>query len=814
MTIVNLRADQLRAVIPAGELPASTRDIEPLSDIAGQDRALDAIRFGLGIDAEGYNIVVSGPTSSGRNTAADQLVRAAAKSRPASNDWFYVYNFADPFRPRAASLPAGVGARLQQDMGRLVDACRNEIPKAFESDSYQERSTRALEPVTKERDQLLEDLQRTASRQGFAVNITPMGFVAVAVGQDGRPLAPEVVASLPEEIQAAIEQRRAVVEQAITSAVRDLRRLDAAARDAIRVLDRDILNFVVGHLLEELRAAYGGYDGMGAQLDAIAADIAANLDQYKRFTQAALQETPAQLVAQAMEEREQLLKRYGVNLFVLRDDGQASTAPVVHERHPTYFNLFGRIDYEARFGALTTDFTRIRPGSVHQANGGFLIVQLEELLTDGRAWLMLKRALKTHEVRVEGIGDLVMPFPAVNLVPEAIPLDLKVVLIGQPQTVALLGALDPDMAELFKVRAEFEPDSPSAETTVRSYAAFVRKTADASGLPPFDHDALVEVVRYANRLAARQDRLTSRYGAVSDLCHEAGQLARAESAGEVTGRHVLAAIDAKRRRSSMIPDRLRRMIAEGTLHVETEGAAIGQVNGLAVYDIGSFAFGTPMRISCRTGLGRRGVVAIEREVERSGAIHSKGVLVLSGYLVGAFGRERPMTFIASLTFEQSYDEVEGDSASSAELYAILASLADAPVRQDIAVTGSVDQFGRVQAVGGVTEKVEGFFDVCAERGLTGSQGVIIPATNVVNLTLRPDIVEAVAQDRFHVWSVERIEEGLELLTGVPAGTPADDGTYPEGTIFRRVVDRLEAMHRLAVTSEAPLGAVVTTTASS
>ena len=801
--VIALRSEQLRAVLADGELPASTKEIEPLSSITGQERALDALRFGLDMAPEGYNVIISGLTSSGRNVAAEQLVVAAAAERPPSPDWFYLYNFADPFKPKAASLPAGLGGKLQRDMARLADVCRNEVPKAFESESYQERSTKALEPVSNERDRLLEDLQRAAGGQGFTVNITPMGFVAIPVGQDGRPLTPEVVGSLSQEVRASIEQKREAVETAIHATVRELRRLDAMAREAIEALDRDVLSFVVGHVLAELRAAYGEFDGMGAHLDAIEADIAANLDQYKRFTQAVLQETPAQLVAQAMEEREQLLRRYGVNLFVLREDGAAKGAPVVQERHPTYFNLFGRIDYEARFGALTTDFTRIRPGSMHQANGGFLIVQLEDLLSDGRSWLMLKRALKTHEVRVEGIGDLVMPFPAVNLVPEAIPLDVTVVLVGQPHTVALLGALDPEFGELFKVRAEFEPDSMAGEETVRSYAAFARKIADANGLPPFDRDALAEIVHYGNRLAARQDRLTSRYGAIADLCQEAAQIAMRGQASVVAGEHVLAATEAKRRRSSMVPDRLRRMITEGTLRVETAGREVGQVNGLAVYDIGNFAFGTPMRISCRTGLGRRGVVAIEREVERSGAIHSKGVLVLSGYLIGAFGRERPLTFTASLTFEQSYDEVEGDSASSAELYAILASLADVPVRQDIAVTGSVDQFGRVQAVGGVTEKVEGFFDVCSEQGLSGSQGVVIPKTNVINLTLRPDVIRAVAEGRFHIWAAERIEDGLELLTGVPAGEPQADRSYPEGTIFRRVVERLEAMHALAISAEGP-----------
>ncbi len=796
MTARLLRPDEFRARLPLQELPASTRDIPPLERVTGQQRALEAISFGLDIAAEGYNITVSGPSSSGRDTAVRLVLAEHAPSRPPAPDWCYLYNFADPYRPRASSLPSGLGDDLQRDLGRLVDACRTEIPRAFDGESYQERSASVLEPIGRARDKALEEMQRIASQQGFAVNITPMGFVAVPVGQDGRPLAPEVLSSLPAELRDSIEARGNVVQEAVAGTVRELRKFDSQARDAIAALDKEVTRFVVGHILDELRQAYGQY-GLADHFDAVENDILVNLDQYKRFTQLMLQQLPPHLVAQAAEERDLLLRRYTVNLFVTHGDKPPDGAPVVEERNPTYFNLFGRIDYQARYGSLTTDFTQVRPGAVHMANGGYLVLQLEELLTDARAWLMLKRALKSREVRVEGVGDLMLPMPTINLVPGAIPLDVKVILIGQPSTVALLEMLDPDFPELFKIRAEFEPDTQVDTATLASYAAFVRRTTDTCSLRPFSGAALAEVVHYGNRLVGRQDRLTTRYGAIADLCQEANEVAAARSAAEVDAADVLAAIAGKRRRSSLIPDRLRRMIAEGTLHVETSGAVAGQVNGLAVYQVGSHAFGTPVRISCRTGLGRRGVVAIEREVERSGAIHSKGVLVLGGYLTGTFGRRRPLTFTASLTFEQSYDEVEGDSASSAELYAILTAIAGAPIRQDVAVTGSVDQFGRIQAVGGVTEKVEGFYDVCLEIGLTGTQGVIIPDSNTVNLTLRPDIVQAAEAGRFHIWAVSTVEDGLEILTGIPAGYIQSDGSYPEATLFRRVVDSLEELHHLA-----------------
>ena len=733
-----LRAEQLRVQIAPEAVPASTAECEPLERVTGQERALEAIAFGLKVDADGYNIAVSGPPASGKNTAARLMVEAAAATRPPVPDWCYLYNFRDPYHPRAVSLPPGLGDALRHDLAELVDLCRTEIPKVFESESYQERRSQVLEPLGKEREQILEAMQSSAGQLDFAINVTPMGFVATPSGQDGRPLSPETLSSLPTDLQEAIQHRGESVQEIVAATVRQLRQIDVRAREAVAALDTEVGRFVIGPVVEELRTAYGKL-GLSEHCDAVEADILTNLDHYRRFTEEAMAKMPPQGLTQVTEEREQLLKRYAVNLLVTHGDQPSAHAPVVVERQPTYANLFGRLNYQARFGSLTTDFTLIRPGAVHMANGGYLILQAPDVLTEARSWLKLKRCLKSKEVRVEDIAEGMAPLPTVNLIPEAIPLDLKVILIGPPLLFALLDALDPDFSLLFKVQAEFEPDTDWNETRIAAYASYVRRTVDRCGLRHFANDALVELLRYGTRLAGRQDRVSTRYGAVSDLCEEANQIAAEEGAAQVQARHVLAALAGQERRSGLVPDRLRRMIAEGTLHVETSGAVVGQVNGLAVYQIGRRAFGTQTRITCRVGLGRRGVVHIEREVERSCAIHTKGVLVLSGYLAGTFGRQRPLAFTASITFEQSYDEVDGDSASSAELYAILASLARVPIRQDIAVTGSVDQFGNIQPVGGVTEKVEGFFDVCREIGLTGSQGVIISATNVINLTLRDDV---------------------------------------------------------------------------
>lgn len=789
--IVELPADRLRARLELGSLPVSTREVEPLERLIGQDRAQEAISFGLGLGADGYNIAISGLPGSGRTTAAQQLVRAVAAGAPQGKDWVYLHNFADPSHPRAASLPAGLGARLQRDLGLLAEACRKDIPQAFESDSYQERVKEVLEPLNKAREQTISEMQRAATAQGFTVNVTPMGFVIVPLGRDGRPLSPEVLAGLPRDMREQIEKRSEFVEGLVEQAMRELRKLDASTREAVTRLDEDVASFVISHIIEELTARYGGF-GLASQIEAIRADIMANLAQLKQLSQAALSQLPPHILGEVTNEREVLLRRYGVNVLVSRPETDGG-APVIEERNPTYHNLVGRIDYEAHFGSLTTDFTHIRPGALHRANGGYIILQLEDVLFDPRAWLMLKRTLKTRELRVEGIGDLVMPFPAVNLTPEGVPFEGKVILIGEPFTMAMVEMLDPEFGRLFKVRADFEPDSTLEPENIAAQIRFIGRVVDDCRMQPFSREALAEVLQFSARLTGRQDRLSTRFGELSDLCKEAGHFANVDRSEVVTAEHVRKAIASRRGRASMIPDRLREMILEGTRRVETEGSVAGQVNGLAVYQVGTHAFGTPMRISCRVGAGRRGVIAIEREVERSGAIHSKGVLVLNGYLTGTFGRDRSLAFTASLTFEQSYDEVEGDSASCAELVVILCALANAPIRQDVAITGSVDQFGRVQAVGGVTEKIEGFFDVCNARGLTGSQGVVIPATNVSHVTLRPEVVDAVAAGRFHVWTVERVEDAIELLTGIPAGARDSQGNYPVGTLYHRVTVALDEL---------------------
>ncbi len=786
-------ASAMRLVMPSG-VDGSGTEVAPIDGVAGQDRAREAIEFGLAIAGEGYNIVVSGTPSSGRNATALLHVEAAARSRPPAPDWCYVHNFSDPRRPRAIRLPAGTARELERLLAQLAEVCKTELPRAFDSDAYAAKVQQTIQPLTQEREGILEQLQDHARQQGFVLNPTPMGLVPVPRDPAGNPMTPDEYNALPPAARETLDTTVSGVQEAIATAMRQVRHIEAQARQAVEAVDREITRFVVGHVFEDLQQRFGG-DGLHDHFAAIESDVAANLAVFKRFTDGFAENAPEGVVTQFTAQREMVLRQYQVNRFVSNDpDGHA---PVKEERHPSLSSLFGHVEFENRMGTMITDFMHVRAGAFQVANGGFLILQLPDVLADPRAWVTLKRALKTREVRAADPAEGILPFPTVDLQPQGIPLDLKVILVGDPRTVAILDALDPDFAALFKIRAEFEPDVEVTKASVEALARFVARLRKETGLQPFTAGGIEEVVQFASRLAGQQDRLSTRLGLIGDLCAEAHQVALKDGAPEVTAAHVLAALAAQRGRSGLLADRLRRMIASGVLRVDTVGSVVGQINGLAVYDVGHYAFGTPARITCRIGLGRQGVVAIERETERSGAIHTKGVLVLSGFLAGTFGRRRPLTFNASLTFEQSYDEVEGDSASSAELYAILTALADIPVRQSIAVTGSVDQFGNVQAVGGVTEKVEGFFDLCDALGLDGQQGVMIPATNVRSLTLRPDVIAAAREGRFHIWAIARIEEGIELLTGIPAGTLNESGAYPEGTIFRRVADVLAAMHEVA-----------------
>jgi len=757
----------------------TTADVTPLGAMVGQDRGVGAIAFALDVADGGYNLFVAGPSGTGRSTTVRAQVERVAAGRCAPSDRCYVHNFVDPDRPIAIELPAGTGPGLARDLGRFVDRARQEIPRVFEGEEYRRRRQEVIDGLAERRDALLKEVAEFAAGLRFGIEVTPMGIASGPL-EDGKPLSREAFEALADERKADIAARADRVKEKVDATLPNIRTAEREAHAALHAIDREVALFAVGHLLDELRSSYAALRAVLAHLDAVQEDLIDHLDDYRTSEPGPL--------PNALFGATPSWERYGANILVTHDP--SAGAPVVLEPIPTHANLLGRIDYRSSFGAIRTDFSLLKAGALHRANGGFLIVQARDLLVSPFSYEALKRALRDRELRIESPAEQLSLYPTAGLKPAPIPLDVKVILIGDAQTYALLHRLDEDFTKLFKVKSEFGPAMDLEAASIRSYAGFVSKSARARGLLPFGKDAVGAIVEAGARAAEHQGRLSTRFDEIEEIVVEADHWARAAASGLVRAEHVGRAIDERERRASLVEDEIQRLIDEGTLAIDTRAKIVGQVNGLAVLDFGDHAFARPSRITARTGMGGEGVVDIEREAKLSGPTHSKGVLILSGYLIGQYARERPLVLSARLTFEQTYGGVEGDSASAAELFAILSSLTDLAIDQGIAVTGSLDQLGLVQAIGAVTEKIEGHYKVCLSQGLTGTQGVIIPRANVRHLMLRREVVDAVAAGRFHVWAIGTVDEGIALLTGVPAGTRGPDGTFPQETVHGRVEARL------------------------
>ncbi len=786
-TQLRVPVERLRRRLDPATLPfETTADVEPIVGTVGQPRALEALEFALEVPTYGYNVYVAGRPGSGRESTVLRLVEQIAATRPTPPDWVYVHNFQDPERPIAISLPAGRGTQLARDMDEFLRAAQQAIPRAFESEEYDRRRRAIVERLGQERERLWEGVRQFAQQLGFAVELTPAGVISVPVIQ-GRPLSPEEYERLPEPVREELERRNQRIQDRVADALREVRRLEREVAERLRQLDREVALFAVGGLFEELRERYQDLPQVIQFLEQVREDIPEHLHD---FFPPQLPGVPAPIAQlQALQQQEHLA-RYRVNVFV--DNSQTRGAPVLFERNPSYYNLVGRIDYRATFGAMVTDFSQIRAGALHRANGGFLVLHALEVLSNPFAWEALKRALITRQIVIENLGQQYAVLPTATLRPDPIPLDVKVVLLGSPLMYFLLSAYDDDFRELFRVRADFAPDMDWTDEHVMGYAAFISRVVREQGLRHFDRGAVARVIEYGARQVEHQRKLSSQLLEIGNLVAEASYWAGKAGRDIVTAEDVETAIRKKRYRSDLIAERVRELIAECTLKILTRGERVGQINGLAVIELGDFTFGKPSRVTARVSLGRGNLISIEREIALSGPIHSKGFLILSNYLASAYAQDFPLAISASITFEQAYEEIEGDSASSTELYALLSTLSGLPIKQGIAVTGSVNQYGEVQAIGGVNEKIEGFFAVCKEQGLTGDQGVIIPAANVQHLMLDEEVVQAVREGRFHIWAVETIDQGIEILTGVPAGERQADGSYPDGTVHRRVLDRLRA----------------------
>lgn len=770
----------------------TTAELTPHDGTGGQQRALRALDLAVGIDHVGYNVFATGPRGLSKREAVQARLEEHAAGRPAAPDVVFLFNFEDPDTPLCASLPAGDGRRLEVSMRAFVAHATREIPMAFESDSYQRRRGELLERLEREREQLIEPVRSFARSRGLDLEITPAGAVTIPIVH-GRPVTPQEFTHLPEEERRRAGDSSREVKQRMDAIVPDLRRLDSKAREEMKRLQREVVLYAVGHLIDDVAREHADSAAVGAWLERAREDLVENYEGFMAGAEQA--ELPPPVRAMVGRGVEAFRARYEANAFVSREPGRG--APVIVERNPTYPRLFGRIEFETSLGAVMTDHRRIRPGAIHRARGGYLILRAEDVLGQPFAWQKLKDVLRSRQARVENPGEQYTLFPTATLTPEPVPVDVKVVLVATGELYTLLHALDDEVAELFRIRADFDVQMRREDEEVAAYAAFAAAQVADNDLPPLDAAAVALLVELASRRAAHQDRLSTRFSEARDLVVEAAHEAVSDGAQVVGAAHVERAAAARRERSSLLEERIGEAIGEGVIEIDVRGSRVGQLNGLAVVQQGDHAFGHPARITATTATGGGELVSIDRESDLTGKIHDKGFLTLRGYLEQSYGGRAPLALSASITFEQSYGGLEGDSASSTELYALLSSLADAPIEQGVAVTGSVDQYGRVQAVGGVTEKVEGFFAACEREGLTGEQGVVIPAANVRHLMLDERVVAAVREGRFAVWAVSSIDEGLEILTGVPAGARGADGTYPEDSIHGRVQARLLEMASLA-----------------
>ncbi len=783
----------------------TTEGCEPLTGIMGQDRAARALDFGLGIDRPGFNIYVAGIPGSGRTSISMDYCERRVADRPVPDDWVYVHNFMRPDRPTALSLPAGVGKKLGQNMEELLQDLLTDIPKAFEGEDYERERSRVVEESQAKQQALFRELEEDAEKEGFSIRVTQGGFVLGAI-INGQTLSDEQYSALNAEVREEIEKKRLAFNQNLGDFFKMMRGLEKGIRERTRALQREVGIQVIGVLMQALREDYAEFPEVLSHFDQVRESILSRLDEFRK----GVQESPGESVVKAegggggenagggapaghemhiTPPGQDPFAPYRVNVFV--DNSDREHPPVLFENNPTFQNLFGFIEKKASFGAYITDASMIRAGSVSRANGGYLVFHAMDALTNPGVWNALKRTLRTGQVQIEELAELMGGVTMAGMKPMPIPTDLKVVMVGNPYVYHVLHQVDEDFRKLFKVKADFDVRMGREDGHLLEYAGFIACQSAKNGLPSFHRDAVARIIEHAARDVDEQDKLSTRLSEIQDLMYESTYWSKEQGNQAIRKGDVQRALDERKSRANLTEERLQELITREVILVDTTGEVVGQVNGLAVYDLGDYRFGKPSRITVQTYMGEEGVINIERESKMSGRTHDKGILILSGYMGGQYGGDRPMSLSASICFEQSYEGVDGDSASSTELYALLSSLSDLPIRQGIAVTGSVNQHGVIQPIGGVNEKIEGFFRVCEERGLTGDQGVMIPKQNASNLMLEDDVIEAVRAGKFHIYAVSHVDEGIEILTGTAAGAPDGEGMFPEGSVHDRVDQRLQ-----------------------
>ncbi|MDY7033331.1 MAG: ATP-binding protein, partial [Thermodesulfobacteriota bacterium] len=751
---------------------------------------LDSINFGLDVDNPGYNLFLTGLTGTGKATTIKTCIEEFITDKESKGvsfqpkDWCYVYNFSDPDHPKALSLPQGHGKAFNSRMERLLKTLHEEVPKVFSNEDYNKRKQTVMEKQQREYQNALNDLDIEARNKGLMVEMTSAGAALVPV-VDGKAMSREDFLALEESEREAVEEKRREMMKKVDDTMGKFRDLSKEAEEEMKIIKREAGEFSISGPFAELFYTYSDHPELVSFLQEVKEYTLDNLDIFIQT------ESSSPLQGLVIGPQVDPFMVYKVNLFV--DNSSAGRPPVIIESNPNWFNMFGKIERKALMGTYVSDHTMIKPGSVQLANGGYLILNVRDVLLNPGVWEGLKRTIRNKEVNVEEPWEQYGFFTPQGMRPQPIPIEIKMILMGEDYLYQLLSVHDEDFWEMFKVKVDFDYQVNRTEENMAAYASFIRQCCDTEELLAFDRSGVGKVLEQAARAVADQEKLSTRFGQLKDVIIESNYWAKKTESPMITSEHVEKAVKQKIYRYELVAERLRQLIIEGTLMVDVEGSVVGQANGLSVYDMGTFSFGRPSRITAKTFFGRDGIINIERESELSGRIHDKGVLILSGYLGWMYAQDKPLSISTSICFEQSYTGVEGDSASSTELYAILSSLSYLPIRQGIAVTGSVNQKGEIQPIGGVNQKIEGFFDICNAKGLTGDQGVIIPFQNVGNLMLREDVVEAVRNGSFSVYAVKTIDDGMEILTGVPAGKKGKNGNYPKGSLHYLVDKRLKEM---------------------
>ena len=761
----------------------STEELIPLEGIIGQDRAVKALRFGLNIEDGGFNIFVAGYSGTGRMTGVKNFVEELAKSKPVPPDWVYVNNFKNSYEPKAVKLPSGKGKIFADNMGIFISSIRELLPKTFSSKDYAEKKESITRVIEEEKNRLLQNLRKKAYQQGFALKTTQIGlFVVPATG--GKPMTENQFLDLSQKQKDEIQSKKVGVNKALQDTVNRIRDLDRKINNEVKKLNHKVALYNIERFVNDIKENYKDNQGVQDYIEEVEKDILKNINNF-------LPLKPAKgAVPNIFPWMKELpFKKYEVNVLV--DNSGLKGAPVIIEQNPTHQNLFGRIEKEAQFGVLSTDFTMIHSGSMHKANNGFIVIPVEDLFKNIFSWDSLKMSLRDKKITIEEASEKLGIISTKGLKPEPIPLNIKVILIGIPYHYNILYNADSEFKKHFKVKADYDLVMKRDSANIKNYARFICTFCIKENLNHLKSSAVSKILEYGTRLAGDQNKISTRFSEISNIITEANYYAKASGNSFIKEEHITKAIEEKYYRSNLIQEKIREMMQDGTMLIDTTGNVIGQVNGLSVLSLGDYSFGRPSRVTVSIGMGKAGIIDIERETKMGGPIHTKGVLILSGYLTEKYAVDRPLNISARIVFEQSYGGIEGDSASSAELYAMLSALSGVPVSQDLAVTGSVNQKGEVQAIGGVNEKIEGFFEVCKMRGLNRKQGVLIPHSNVKNLMLKDEVIKEVEAENFSIYGIKSIDEGIEVLTGKKSGKRGKTGKFPKDTINFLIDERIK-----------------------